>query len=69
MKDNTFIDTYKNNFLGYWAEMTEIKKPILAAVNGYAVSFFYVASFFLLNCILYYATTVLKAQEHLRQLS
>jgi enoyl-CoA hydratase len=38
MKDKAFIETYKNNFLGHWAEMTEIKKPILAAVNGYAVS-------------------------------
>ncbi|KAI7900871.1 ClpP/crotonase-like domain-containing protein [Cokeromyces recurvatus] len=37
MKDNTFVDTYKNNFLGHWAEMTEIKKPIIAAVNGYAL--------------------------------
>jgi hypothetical protein len=39
MKDNTFVDTYKKNFLGHWAEMTEIKKPIIAAVNGYAVSY------------------------------
>lgn len=38
MKDKAFIETYKTNFLGHWAEMTEIKKPILAAVNGYAVS-------------------------------
>ncbi|KAI8341285.1 ClpP/crotonase-like domain-containing protein [Chlamydoabsidia padenii] len=37
MKDKVFIETYKNNFLGHWAEMTEIKKPILAAVNGYAL--------------------------------
>ncbi|KAL0093797.1 ClpP/crotonase-like domain-containing protein [Phycomyces blakesleeanus] len=37
MKDNTFIDNYKKNFLGHWAEMTEIKKPIIAAVNGYAL--------------------------------
>ncbi|GAA5803524.1 ClpP/crotonase-like domain-containing protein [Helicostylum pulchrum] len=37
MKDNTFVDTYKNNFLGHWAEMIEIKKPIIAAVNGYAL--------------------------------
>lgn len=39
MKDNTFVDTYTSNFLGHWAEMTEIKKPIIAAVNGYAVSY------------------------------
>ncbi|KAI8371931.1 ClpP/crotonase-like domain-containing protein [Choanephora cucurbitarum] len=37
MKDNSFVDTYKQNFLGHWAEMTEIKKPIIAAVNGYAL--------------------------------
>ncbi|KAI8360770.1 ClpP/crotonase-like domain-containing protein [Blakeslea trispora] len=37
MKDNSFVDTYKQNFLGHWAEMTDIKKPIIAAVNGYAL--------------------------------
>ncbi|KAI8885203.1 ClpP/crotonase [Backusella circina FSU 941] len=37
MKDNTFVDTYRTNFLGHWAEMTQIKKPILGAVNGYAL--------------------------------
>ncbi|RCH77666.1 putative enoyl-CoA hydratase, mitochondrial, partial [Rhizopus stolonifer] len=37
MKDHTFVNTYKTNFLGHWAEMTEIKKPIIAAVNGYAL--------------------------------
>ncbi|ORY92169.1 ClpP/crotonase-like domain-containing protein [Syncephalastrum racemosum] len=37
MKSNKFIDTYKNDFLGHWAKMTEIKKPIIAAVNGYAL--------------------------------
>ncbi|KAI7870001.1 ClpP/crotonase-like domain-containing protein [Spinellus fusiger] len=37
MKDNTFVNTYKTNFLGHWAEMTEIRKPIIAAVNGYAL--------------------------------
>jgi hypothetical protein len=42
MKDNTFVDTYKTNFLGHWAEMTQIKKPILGAVNGYAVRYIYI---------------------------
>ncbi|CAO3590525.1 unnamed protein product [Absidia cylindrospora] len=37
MKDRTFIETYKNNFLGHWTEIIDIKKPILAAVNGYAL--------------------------------
>lgn len=54
MKDNTFIDTYKNNFLGHWAEMIEIKKPIIAAVNGYAVSlcpFFFAFSVLIISFI------------------
>lgn len=38
MKSNKFIETYKTDFLGHWAKMTEIRKPIIAAVNGYAVS-------------------------------
>ncbi|KAI8064350.1 ClpP/crotonase-like domain-containing protein [Gongronella butleri] len=37
MKDNKFIETYKTDFLGHWADMTKINKPILAAVNGYAL--------------------------------
>lgn len=41
MKDNTFVDTYKTNFLGHWAEMVDIKKPIIAAVNGYAVTIYF----------------------------
>jgi enoyl-CoA hydratase len=38
MKDFKFVDTYTKNFLGHWAHMTDIKKPIIAAVNGFAVS-------------------------------
>ncbi|KAI9495125.1 ClpP/crotonase-like domain-containing protein [Zychaea mexicana] len=37
MKDNTFVDTYKKDFLGHWAKISEVKKPIIAAVNGYAL--------------------------------
>ncbi|KAL1928723.1 hypothetical protein VTP01DRAFT_2509 [Rhizomucor pusillus] len=37
MKSNKFIETYKTDFLGHWAKMTEIRKPIIAAVNGYAL--------------------------------
>lgn len=61
MKDNTFIDTYKNNFLGHWAEMIEIKKPIIAAVNGYAVShfFFFFSRFLGSNC--FYCSLVVVA--------
>lgn len=31
-------DVYKNKFLEDWAAMTKIRKPIIAAVSGYAVS-------------------------------
>ncbi|KAI9319294.1 ClpP/crotonase-like domain-containing protein [Dichotomocladium elegans] len=37
MKDNTFVDTYKTDFLGHWAKLAELKKPTIAAVNGYAL--------------------------------
>ncbi|KAG6861671.1 hypothetical protein C0995_013240 [Termitomyces sp. Mi166 len=37
MKDIEFADAYKNRFLENWAEMTRIRKPIIAAVSGYAV--------------------------------
>lgn len=30
-------DAYKNRFLEDWANMTKIRKPIIAAVSGYAV--------------------------------
>ncbi|KAI7853004.1 ClpP/crotonase-like domain-containing protein [Circinella umbellata] len=37
MKDNNFVDTYKKDFLGHWAKISDVKKPIIAAVNGYAL--------------------------------
>ncbi|KAG6829455.1 hypothetical protein H0H92_004515 [Tricholoma furcatifolium] len=37
MKDIEFADAYKNRFLEDWAEMTRIRKPIIAAVSGYAL--------------------------------
>ncbi len=30
-------DVYKNNFLESWQDLTKIRKPIIAAVSGYAV--------------------------------
>lgn len=38
MKDNTYADCVKSNFLNNWNTVAELKKPIIAAVNGYAVS-------------------------------
>ncbi|KAF9467348.1 ClpP/crotonase-like domain-containing protein [Collybia nuda] len=37
MKDKEFADAYKNRFLEDWADMTKIRKPIIAAVSGYAL--------------------------------
>jgi hypothetical protein len=41
MKDKHYVGTYTDNLLGHWAEIMNIKKPVLAAINGYAVSFFF----------------------------
>lgn len=38
MKDKEFADVYKTDFLAHWTEMTRFRKPIVAAVSGYAVS-------------------------------
>ncbi|KAL1734671.1 ClpP/crotonase-like domain-containing protein [Schizophyllum commune] len=38
MKDKTFSDVYKNNYLANWqSALTTIRKPIIAAVSGYAL--------------------------------
>jgi enoyl-CoA hydratase len=37
MKDKTFPNTYSISMLSNWDNITNIKKPIIAAVNGYAL--------------------------------
>jgi len=37
MKDIQFADAYRNRFLEDWADMTRIRKPIIAAVSGFAL--------------------------------
>lgn len=37
MKDRQFIENYSEDFLGHWTQITKIRKPIIAAVNGFAV--------------------------------
>jgi len=37
MKDKDFADVYRNRFLEDWADMTHVRKPIIAAVSGYAL--------------------------------
>jgi len=37
MKDKQFADVYKNKFLEDWAAITNLRKPLIAAVSGYAL--------------------------------
>ncbi|KAL0579749.1 hypothetical protein V5O48_002243 [Marasmius crinis-equi] len=37
MRDKTYVDVYKNGFLEDWTKLTKIRKPIIAAVSGYAL--------------------------------
>lgn len=37
MKDKTFAEVYSNDFLVNWTRMSSIRKPIIAAVSGYAL--------------------------------
>ncbi|GAA5886877.1 hypothetical protein JCM16303_006745 [Sporobolomyces ruberrimus] len=37
MKDKEFAEVYKEDFLSHWTQMTKFRKPIVAAVSGYAL--------------------------------
>ncbi|KXN69882.1 enoyl-CoA hydratase mitochondrial precursor [Conidiobolus coronatus NRRL 28638] len=37
MKDLSFEENYQNNYLGTWDNISKIRKPIIAAVNGFAL--------------------------------
>lgn len=37
MQNNTYANSIRNNFLADWTNVTRIQKPIIAAVNGYAL--------------------------------
>jgi len=37
MKDKTFAEVYSNDFLVDWTKMSSVRKPIIAAVSGYAL--------------------------------
>ncbi|XP_048647386.1 enoyl-CoA hydratase, mitochondrial isoform X1 [Marmota marmota marmota] len=36
MQSRTFQDCYSSKFLSHWDQLTRVKKPVIAAVNGYA---------------------------------
>ena len=37
MQPRTFKDCYNSNFPGNWDKISRVKKPVIAAVNGYAL--------------------------------
>ena len=37
MQNRDFQSNYKENFLDWWSNITLVRKPIVAAVNGYAL--------------------------------
>jgi enoyl-CoA hydratase len=37
MKDKSFTDVYLGNFFGTWDDISEFRKPIIAAVSGYCL--------------------------------
>lgn len=38
MADREFVQVYSGNFLSHWDRVARSTKPIIAAVNGFAVS-------------------------------
>lgn len=40
MQNNTLSKVVSSGFLDHWSAVTRVKKPIIAAVNGFAVSSF-----------------------------
>nr|XP_025866514.1 enoyl-CoA hydratase, mitochondrial [Vulpes vulpes] len=37
MQNQTFQDCYSSKFLSHWDQLARVKKPVIAAVNGYAL--------------------------------
>ena len=37
MQNRTFAENYRQNFLDFWGDVGKAKKPIIAAVDGYAL--------------------------------
>lgn len=41
MQNRTFQDCFSGNFLAHWNRVSTVQKPVIAAVNGFAVRPFY----------------------------
>lgn len=52
MQNRTFQECYGGNFLAHWNRVSTVKKPVIAAVNGFAVSVFPPIYFHLLLALL-----------------
>jgi enoyl-CoA hydratase/carnithine racemase len=37
MSKKEFADVYKKNMFAQWADLTKVSKPIIAAINGFAL--------------------------------
>ena len=37
MQPLTYAGNLETNFIGHWSRITEVRKPVIAAVNGFAV--------------------------------
>lgn len=37
MQNRKFAENFTSNFLGHWGDISKVQKPIVAAVNGYAL--------------------------------
>ena len=53
MQNRTFQECYGGNFLAHWNRVSMSKKPVIAAVNGFAVSNFlkYKVQLFFSKCM------------------
>lgn len=37
MKDKTYMEAYNTDMLSFWHDITKVRKPVIAAVNGFAL--------------------------------